>query len=302
MGVKEDIALAQLKIKENSLDSTLYSDQSFIYKCTNENMRDKQYRELLRDNLKTLSVIGSGDQILNSILLDSFHIDAFDISRFPKYYLELKLAAVKVFSYEEYLEFFYGKNPFDKKQYKRLIDALEGNSKEFWRNIATTKIFSEGSSPREVYESSLFSKEKVPPRRAIELNPYLSKDNYNELKRKIDSASIHYLTGNILKIGRRLEEEYDFINLSNIIMYQPEVFVDTPYENPDCRFKSFIKNLKLSTDGRVLNYVMGYIPGSITYRLVEKRFRFDPDYRIHIIDNSFMHFINDGIVVYHKSK
>ena len=60
-----------------------------------EIINSRAYIDCLVDRKKVLSTIASGDQILNSILYGAKDIEGFDISVFPKYYLNLKIAAIK---------------------------------------------------------------------------------------------------------------------------------------------------------------------------------------------------------------
>ena len=71
-----------------------FDEHSFIYKKTNERLQD--IGDILENKKKILCVIGSGDQILNILLTNPEQIDAFDISVFPMYFLELKIAAIKI--------------------------------------------------------------------------------------------------------------------------------------------------------------------------------------------------------------
>ena len=102
--IDEDIELARRVILGLDTSRVGFNETSYIYRCTNENMKNKTYMNLLSNNENVLSVIGSGDQILNMFLLNSNNIDAFDISNFPKYYLKLKMACVKNLSYDDVLE------------------------------------------------------------------------------------------------------------------------------------------------------------------------------------------------------
>ena len=43
-----------------------FNDLSFIFRCTNEMINSDEYIEVLKDKKKVLSVIASGDQILNA--------------------------------------------------------------------------------------------------------------------------------------------------------------------------------------------------------------------------------------------
>ena len=95
-----------LKIIDNSVsningNSTFYSS-SFIYKMANEDV--SIYKDYLKNSRRILSVISSGDQIIESITSEKKVIDCFDISKYPNYYLMLKLAALKVLKKEDYVK------------------------------------------------------------------------------------------------------------------------------------------------------------------------------------------------------
>ena len=134
--VKEDAILAQRIVsiaESNILPGVPYHNYSEIYLTSNEAMSAIQ--EYLNDRKKILSVIASGDQILNCILGGTKYVDAFDISIFPKYFLFLKIAAVKALTQEEYVRFFFGSigpEEIYNDMYDRIRDYLSGEELEFW--------------------------------------------------------------------------------------------------------------------------------------------------------------------------
>ena len=301
MSVQEDIKIAKKVINSDDTNNILFTEQSIIYKSTNENINHPDYQKHLREKESILSIIGSGDQILNSILFGTKKVDAYDISRFPKYFLELKIAAIQALSYEEYLEFFYGRNSFDRKTYQKVVDSMDSNFKEFWQSIASTSLFSKEKKPSEVYRSSLFSASGNSIEVARSLNPYLTKTNYQELKRRIKDSKIRYTTGNIYKLP--IIQKYDLVNLSNICMYQRDYVIDYPEEtNPQSTYKPFIKNFQLNRDGRVLNYLMGYTHNSVSYRYARKYYEDDSDFTLEIINNPSTGTLPDALLVYQKTK
>lgn len=303
MSTKQDIEKARQIIKQDCEGRYLHTDSSSIYRSTNENMNDSNYIELLKDNKSILSVIGSGDQILNSILLGSLDIDAFDINRFVKYYLEFKMSAIISLSYEEYLSFFYDKKTFNRKLYSKVIDNMKGESKEFWQNIANYKGLTFGKdkySPKEVYNSSLFIPGTITKENAINNNPYLSRKDYYLLKNKINEAKIRYFNGNIFELAKTLDRDYDFINLSNIGMYTRDFILPQFNNEPSDDYKNFISNLRLNPDGKVLNYLMGYVKGSLSYNYAVRAVVNDPNYDIHIVKNK--DHIDDALAVYRKRR
>ena len=303
MNINEDIDMAKDLINIKGINTPLFTDTSAIYKTTNENMNDNNYINLIKNNRSMLSVIGSGDQILNSILYDSYNIDAFDVSRFPKYFLELKIAAIKTLTYEEYLAFFYDNNTFNRKLYKKIVSNMKGDSKIFWDNIANYNKFFVGKdekTPNNVYNSKLFVDGDNFSSTAKKNNPYLTRSKYNLLKIKLDIAKINYIDGNIFNIAKTINKSYDLINLSNICMYQPNMYQELNKNSNENKFKTFITNLKLNPDGKVLNYLMGYTPGSFAHRYVDKYYLSDPDFKVMVIDNG--NTLDDALIVYQKRK
>ena len=96
MGLHEDIISAQKIVSvtvSNFGGSDNFHNTSAVYKVTNERMKD--YQKYLKNRKRILSVIASGDQILNSVLDGTREVDAFDISDYPKYFMYLKIAGIK---------------------------------------------------------------------------------------------------------------------------------------------------------------------------------------------------------------
>ena len=80
-----------------------------LYRFSNENLTS--YQDLYDfKNKKVLSVIGSGDQYFSSILYGAEEVTCFDMFAPSKYYLIFKYIAIKVLSYEEFVEFFIKSN------------------------------------------------------------------------------------------------------------------------------------------------------------------------------------------------
>ena len=194
----DDIIKAQ-KIVSGSyinLNEKCFHSDSFIYKSSNERLREliKYYL----DKKKILSVISSGDQILNSISIGVKQIDCFDISSFPKYFLFLKLAAVKALNHQEYLDFFFNSittsEVYD-DYYDRIRVYLEKDDLSFWDSLFDYFDWID------IYNSLLFSHEPYSSLDAIRKNIYLEKSNYQELKKKIDNTIIKNYKGDIITLS-----------------------------------------------------------------------------------------------------
>lgn len=109
----ENKEIAQEIVRGNYINldkNDSFHKESFIYKKTNEKLNE--FFDILMNKDKVLTVIGSGDQILNTLLTNPTRVDAFDISVFPKYFLKLKIAAIKSLTREEYIKFFFATTEF----------------------------------------------------------------------------------------------------------------------------------------------------------------------------------------------
>ena len=239
--MQDDITLAQKIVGSsysNISSTNTFHDHSVIYKSSNERLSN--ISKYLKNNKKILTVISSGDQIINSILEGIVNIDAFDISTFPKYFLFLKLAAIKRLNREEYIDFFF-ETPTTEEIYDDLYDVirqdLSKENKEFWDSLFNYFDW------YDIYNSTLFSSEFMSKKTIIEENVYLKEENYNKLKSMIDSVNINTYTGNILNLNNLYSKEYDIIYLSNIINYVDKI-----------EYKKLLDKFNLSEKGIILTY------------------------------------------------
>lgn len=274
--VKDDAMLAQ-KIVSRSVfnfgSQEMFHNTSAVYKKSNERIQD--YQDYFINKNKVLSVIGSGDQILNMVLEGVKEIDSFDISIFPKYFLYLKIAAVQGLSREEYIDFFYDYNNraevYD-DMYDRISEYLEPSIKEFWDALLGFFDW------QEVYDSTLFSSEPCMVNDAILQNKFLQSDeDYLKLRSRLPYKKINTVECDIMTGATKFSGPYDLIYLSNIIYY-----------NSASDYKKMLGDLRLTDNGLVLTYV---------YRIHEKLIDFfDSE------EYEFKKFVNTdaGIMIYHK--
>lgn len=213
----DDIIIAQQIVGNTyrNIKKSIYHDTSFIFTTTNEKI--SFYENFFQNKQKALSVIGSGDQILNLILSGCKNIDGFDISRFPKYFLELKKAGILTLTRDEFISFFfdvtYKKDEIYDDMYWNMRSYLKEEDKNFWDSLLNYYDWSE------ITKSTLFSSQTVSLNSIIENNSYLEKQNYERMKKLILNSKMRYYTDNIQYLVTSLKEKYDFINLSSIIYY-----------------------------------------------------------------------------------
>lgn len=243
MSLHDDIVAAQRIVSRadfNFGDKELFHTTSAVYKISNERTQD--YYSYLIGREKVLSVIGSGDQILNLILEGTKEIDAFDISSFPKYFLYLKMAAIKALSKEEYIEFFYEvshRSEVYDDMYDRISFYLDDEISSFWDSLFNFFDW------QDIYNSTLFSSEPYIAANAINQNKFLQCDAaYEELRRALDDVVINVYEGDIFDLSCKIDGTYDLVYLSNIVYYN----------KPD-EYKEMLDEFKLTDNGITLTYL-----------------------------------------------
>ncbi len=283
--VQEDIKKAREIIASSKKKFIGFNTDTFIYRFTNESI--ELYKNYLMNRKKVLSVTASGDQILNSILFGSKEIDSFDVSRFPKYYFELKKAAIETLTRDEFIDFFVGKhlsslvgfiscykgleNDKLKEYYSGFNSNMDKDYKEFWDEIFDIYDINQ------VFYSSLFFSDDC---HFQALNPYLYDKNYEKLQKNIKNAKVKHYIGDIRQISGMLNKEYDLVNLSNIINY-----IDSD------EYKDILNNLSLSDDGIALSYI------PVLEKYIKNYF-YQEEYQFNNLDKEFP----EAVMIYQKRK
>lgn len=248
MSVEKDLYVAQKIIGDYNYNrkDTMYHEYSPIYIKSNERIKD--YQKYLEKRKKVLSAIGSSDQLLNMIVSGTKKLDVYDISRFPKYFMNLKFAGVQSLDRDKYINFFYEgnkrSNVYD-NMYDSIRTNLDDNNKEFWDGLFNFNDWNE------IANSALFSNETISVSDVKRQNKYLKKQYYKKLKDLITNVDINVYEGDIVELSKALKDEYDLIYLSNIIKYL--------YENNHnfYDYRKMLKNLKLKRNGIALTYLNG---------------------------------------------
>ena len=246
-----DIAQCIVRGTHNNLNKDkTFSEHSFIYKKTNERLQD--ILDIFSDKENILCVIGSGDQILNAILNRPQKIDAFDISIYPKYFLELKIAAIKTLTREEFIDFFINDINYKKEDYyddlfyEKIIKELDGDVRDFWKYLFDFNDW------YDIYNSMLFSTEPVIKEYALVQNKYLNEEEYYKLREILKTTKINYIQSDILNLD--IDDNYDLIYLSNIIQYvDPKLY------------KTKIEGLSEKIRGIIVTYLFGGLENALDF-------------------------------------
>lgn len=218
-----------------------FSKMSPCYLFSNENLRE-YYPHFQLKNSNVLTVCGSGDQVMSSILYGAKNIDTFDSNKLAYYNLMLKIAALKTLSYENFLSF-YSINDLTVDRLK-FYDKVSNNIsnrdvKLFWDTIFEdcfvnfSWMFLGGADYNELVSKRI---------------PYMDKQNFNILKDKIDDSNINFKNIDIFQIFDEFNKKYSFINLSNIYCYIKD-------KNKFIELNNKLKKYRLSNNGTILlNY------------------------------------------------
>jgi len=242
---KTPLHIAQQIVRGSYLNiNKNFDTTSSIYKFTNEDITS--YFHHLENKKEVLTVIGSGGQIINSILAGTKSIDCFDISIFPEYYLYLQLASLLTLSKEDYFKYYFS---YDKEElfgdffYEKIRFNLKGKYKEFWDSLY---MFNEGI---DIYESLLFRQDIYIKNNVINLNPYLQENNYEKIKHILKTTNIK-INPNLTDITKtKITKEYDLINLSNILSYHFN-------KNSLKELINYLNtNFSLTKNGEIINYI-----------------------------------------------
>ena len=275
--VIEDIKKAQELINKKSY--SYFDKYARLYPITNECVKD--YTHLFNGQKNVLSVIGSGDQILEMINKDIFNIDIFDINHLTYYYLNLKIAGIKALSNEEYIELFVKRDItfYSHSLYLKLRPYLNLRNQVFWDYlIKKNGIY-------KVFRGNLFY--LFDPNNKLYLS-YINEDTFNNLKEKIGYIKLNYYFNNIEQLLLDNFKKYDLIYLSNIIEHQMSV-----NEHPEIVNK-FLHNFNLEENGLIINYL--FMPPNSINKI------YDPlvygNYEFQNVNKNG----RDSVMIFHKTK
>lgn len=240
--VETDLYFAHKIIDGGVDDTNRFSNYSHIYRFTNEPMNS--YAKYLKDRERVLSVTGSGDQVLKCIAYGTKKVDTFDISHFPKYFLDMKLAAAKNLSRDEFYSMFYSNDFIETEKhnkYSKFREDLPMNSRYFWDCLMNS--YSWGT----IYSSRLFTARNSlnfvnDKSKMLEHYSFLQDEEYEMLKENAKKAKVNSFISDVSEVSSKVEGSYDLVFLSNLCECVP-----VP------KFKEYIKNLKVNENGIMLN-------------------------------------------------
>ena len=192
---------------------------SRAYLFTTENISG--YMDSLdMEDKEVLTVIGSGDHILNAVLNGAKKIDAFDISVYAIMLYYLKEAAIKTLKYEEFKDYFFDEScPNNYMIYQKLREKLRPEALRFWDFVY------QNIDANEIFNSLIFriridsTNPDVAIKEKSRISSYLRRDNYYKLKELINLCEVNCYCSEVKELDE-IMSTYDYMFFSNIIQYQ----------------------------------------------------------------------------------
>lgn len=179
----------------------------------------KIFARLNLSNKKVLTVGSSGDQAINAILRGSKDITIIDANIFARYFIEYKLAVIKIFDFKTFNEIFIKHDFFEWHIYAKISHLLSPQVKQFWDTLMLdldTDSYSSSFNARAIKDKMLM----------IDHNDrhskfYRNEKTYNMLQQLLNQGNItiQFITAEFSKFPTVLKCKYDFIYLSNIYDY-----------------------------------------------------------------------------------
>lgn len=223
--VDKDIEIAKNIISGNDFYG-YFCGFSHIYPFTTENIKGYMNNIEIKSDGNYIVPCSSSDHLLNIAAKGGKNIDTFDISIFPRYYMYLKLAALKVLECEDFKTYLlsgYNKdenNLFNIKFYeeiRNMISNLDNDSLKFWDALYNFEF------GRKIMKSKLFS-DGCGKGFTLNNNIYIIEEYYNKLQQNVENLNISYINCDVKELPDLLEKQYNGIFLSNINDYSDLTF------------------------------------------------------------------------------
>ena len=201
------------KNKDNCIKYADFSKFSPCYKFSNENLTG--YYDKFHDCIdrgQVLTVCGSGDQVLSSILYGAKSVDCFDSNYLTYYSMMLKIYIIKYLEHRDFCSFYN----LDKRKSDKLSIY---NSLKIYIDDKNVRAFFDVLFESGLDFSYFFRNEDFSINDIFTCIPYLIRDDFYLLKEKIDDCKINFKCSGLLDVHDVFGGNYDFINFSNIYSY-----------------------------------------------------------------------------------
>ena len=205
-------------IEQNHYNST----PDAVYMYTNELQRANIKALNDKPKKKVLTVGSSGDQALTAIINGATKVTIIDANLFSRYWIEYKIAAIKNLTFKEYCKNFINTRykMFQPEIFRKIFHDLSNDAQVFWGTIFIEELSYNNIHTKLIKEDYY----------AELCNFFSSKIKYIELQEKLKNVEIEFINAELSNFSDNLHDEYDLINLSNILDYVPTLdFRDAVY-------------------------------------------------------------------------
>lgn len=209
-------------LKNNTImgDFSDFTKYSPTYLATNENHRNVLKVVDVKDK-DILCVTSSGDFVFNSLASGARSVVTFDLNKFAKYVLELKVATVKTYNDEKlYAGFWLNNSPYflSFNKFLEIRGNLSSDAFLFWNYVYSyLDIHKLSLGKTDFFRNTMYNIISIQE----EYNVYYEKNYYEKLREKLlKGVCISCYDMDITAI-KSLESKYQFdvIYLSNILQY-----------------------------------------------------------------------------------
>lgn len=208
-----------LKNKTATNDFAPFTNYSPTYLVTNEN-QNAALKEFDVKDKDILCVTSSGDFAFNALSLGARKVVTFDINKFAKYVLDLKVATVKTYPEAKLYAGFWLSNSPDYLSYDKFLEIrvnLSRESYDFWTYVYTFLNNANNTlNNTDFFRNTIYNTNVLQER----FNLYYRELYYEQLRRSILTTKIDSYDLDITKINTlKSNYQFDVVYLSNIIQY-----------------------------------------------------------------------------------
>ena len=181
-------------------------------------MVDTYYSRLGLEGKSILTIIGSGDQVLDAIFHGAREVAGFDVNLYSVYITKLKIAAISNLSHAEFLKYFgSGTTPasLDYGLYLKFRGGIHGVVRDFFDSLY--KYYKNNGS--RMVKSSFFAQRHYTSPIGLVVGYLKSDANYQRMRKRLRAAKLDLVICNIVDLqsckgikGQR----FDIVNLSNV--------------------------------------------------------------------------------------
>jgi len=192
------------KYRVNSVTNTAYA-------FTNENLKDF-FKRLNLVGKKVMTVGSSGDQAINSSYYGAKEVTIVDANFYAKPFTQLKIAAIKNFTFDDFDYFFRLENISDHRMYSRLSHDLDEESRMFW-----DMIFLETNCDDYLFGAMIKEFDMLYHKKSSEF--YVNEACFNKAKEAIKQTKFNFVNAEFSDFPFVVDGKFDLIMLSNIFDY-----------------------------------------------------------------------------------